>query len=171
MERLGQKAREVYKESVPVCGALHRSGGLKLLSGESGRVLRVGVFCGVVMVAGAGLGRGTWVVEAQKNQDPMQQVNQDPMTPSTTKPGGMPSDEIDTMDARTHERMNTERLKALNDSRHKRLEDDASKLLALSTELKSDVEKANKDELSLDVMRKAAEIEKLAHDVQSRMKN
>jgi hypothetical protein len=44
-------------------------------------------------------------------------------------------------------------------------------LLALTTELKSDVDKANKDELSLDVMRKAAEIEKLAHDVQNRMKN
>jgi hypothetical protein len=68
-------------------------------------------------------------------------------------------------------RMNEERMKALNSDRHKRLEDDASKLLALSTELKSDVDKANKDELSLDVMRKAAEIEKLAHDVQSRMKN
>jgi hypothetical protein len=67
--------------------------------------------------------------------------------------------------------MNEERMKALNSDRHKRLEDDASKLLALSTELKSDVDKANKDELSLDVMRKAAEIEKLAHDVQSRMKN
>ena len=49
--------------------------------------------------------------------------------------------------------------------------DDASKLLALTTELKSDVDKTDKDELSLEVMRKAAEIEKLAHDVQSRMKN
>jgi hypothetical protein len=37
--------------------------------------------------------------------------------------------------------------------------------------LKTDVNKTNKDELSLDVMRKAQEIEKLAHDVQSRMKN
>ena len=67
--------------------------------------------------------------------------------------------------------MSEERVKALNDDRHKRLEDDAGKLLALSTELKTEVDKANKDELSLEVMRKAAEIEKLAHDVQSRMKN
>jgi len=84
----------------------------------------------------------------------------------------MPADDIpDSMGGPNRARMNEERMKALNSDRHKRLEDDASKLLALSTELKSDVDKANKDELSLDVMRKAAEIEKLAHDVQSRMKN
>jgi hypothetical protein len=45
------------------------------------------------------------------------------------------------------------------------------RLLALTNELKTDVDKSSKDELSLDVIRKAGEIEKLAHDVQSRMKN
>jgi hypothetical protein len=67
--------------------------------------------------------------------------------------------------------MNAERAKAFNDERHKRLEDDVSRLQALTNELKADVDKADKDELSLVVLRKAAEIEKLAHDVQSRMKN
>ena len=57
-----------------------------------------------------------------------------------------------------------------NDARHKRMEADAAKLLELSTELKADVDKAGKDELSLEVMRKAEEIEKLAHDVKERMK-
>ncbi len=57
-----------------------------------------------------------------------------------------------------------------NDARHKRMEADVAKLLELSTELKADVDKAGKDELSLEVMRKAEEIEKLAHDVKERMK-
>ena len=48
--------------------------------------------------------------------------------------------------------------------------DDANKMVQLSNELKADVEKAQKDELSLEVMKKAAEVEKLAHDVQQRMK-
>jgi uncharacterized protein YlxW (UPF0749 family) len=68
-------------------------------------------------------------------------------------------------------RTNAERTKALNDDRHKRLQDDVAKLQALTNELKTEVDKADKDALSLEVMRKAAEIEKLAHDVQSRMKN
>jgi hypothetical protein len=37
--------------------------------------------------------------------------------------------------------------------------------------LKADVAKTGKDELSVEVLRKAAEIEKLAHDLQNRMKN
>ena len=57
------------------------------------------------------------------------------------------------------------------DDRRKRLLADTEKLVALSTELKEEVDKTSKDELSLDVIRKAAELEKLAHDVRERMKN
>ncbi len=57
------------------------------------------------------------------------------------------------------------------DERHKRLVADTAKLVALTNELKAEVEKASKDELSLDVVRKAAEIEKLARDVKDRMKS
>ncbi len=57
------------------------------------------------------------------------------------------------------------------DDRRKHLMSDTNKLLQLSTELKTEVEKTSKDELSLDVVRKAAEIEKLAHDVKERMKD
>lgn len=57
------------------------------------------------------------------------------------------------------------------DDRRKRLLADTAKLVELSNELKSDVEKTSKDQLSLDVVRKAAEIEKLAHDVKERMKS
>ena len=42
--------------------------------------------------------------------------------------------------------------------------------MALANELKSQVDKSNKDTLSLDVVRKADEIEKLAHSVKEKMK-
>ena len=57
------------------------------------------------------------------------------------------------------------------DERRKRLRSDTDKLLQLSMELKEQVDKSSKDELSLDVVRKATEIEKLAHDVKERMKS
>lgn len=128
-------------------------------SGDSSRALRVAVLSVLALMVGAGFDRGTGAVEAQKT----------PVPPLLHTP---PSDDISGPPAGpVNPRMKEERVKAFNEERHKRLEDDVSKLLALSTELKSDVDKANKDELSVEVMRKAAEIEKLAHDVQSRMKN
>lgn len=57
------------------------------------------------------------------------------------------------------------------DDRRKRMLADTAKLVALSTELNAEVEKTPKDELSVDVVRKAAEIEKLAHDVKDRMRS
>ncbi len=57
-----------------------------------------------------------------------------------------------------------------NLDRQKQLVLDTQKLLALANQLKSDVDKSNKDTLSLDVIRKAEEIEKLAHSVKEKMK-
>lgn len=57
-----------------------------------------------------------------------------------------------------------------NSERQKRLIADTDKLLVLATELKQDVSKTNKDVLSVDVIKKADEIEKLAHSVKERMK-
>jgi hypothetical protein len=95
--------------------------------------------------------------------------NPDPMSAPTVP--GMSDDISGLPPGPVNPRLNAERARAFNEERHKRLEDDVARLQALTNELKTDVDKANKDELSLDVMRKAAEIEKLAHDVQSRMKN
>jgi len=60
--------------------------------------------------------------------------------------------------------------KARNAERQKRLVADTDKLLALATELKTQVDKTNKDILAVDVIKKADEIEKLAHSVKERMK-
>ncbi len=60
--------------------------------------------------------------------------------------------------------------KMREEERHKKLVADTARLVALTGELKAEVEKSSKDELSLDVVRKAAEIERLARDVKERMK-
>jgi hypothetical protein len=54
--------------------------------------------------------------------------------------------------------------------RQKQLVADTDKLLSLTTALKEQVNESNKDVLSLDMIKKAEEIEKLAHSVKERIK-
>ena len=51
----------------------------------------------------------------------------------------------------------------LRTSKQKQLADEAQRLVAMATELKVEVDKTNKNILSLQVVRKAEEIEVLAH--------
>lgn len=60
--------------------------------------------------------------------------------------------------------------KKANEQRQAELKRDADRLLKLSTELKEYVDKSNENILSLDVIKKADEIEKLAHSVKTRMR-
>jgi hypothetical protein len=57
-----------------------------------------------------------------------------------------------------------------NAERQKKLVEDTAKLLELATQLKADVDKTNKNILSVDVIKRAEEIEKLARSVKERMK-
>jgi hypothetical protein len=59
---------------------------------------------------------------------------------------------------------------AVNAERKRQLGDDTAMLLKLAADLKIEADKTDKDTLSLNVIRKAAEIEKLAHTVKERMK-
>lgn len=59
---------------------------------------------------------------------------------------------------------------AANAERRKQIADDSAKLLKLANDLKAEVDKTNKDTLSLNVIRKADEIERLAHNVKEKMK-
>jgi hypothetical protein len=59
---------------------------------------------------------------------------------------------------------------AANLERKKQINDDSARLLKLASDLKSEVDKTSKDTLSLGVIRKADEIEKLARDVKEKMK-
>jgi hypothetical protein len=60
--------------------------------------------------------------------------------------------------------------KKANLQRHAALKADTDKLLRLAVELKDSVDKSNENVLSLDVLKKAEEIEKLAHSVKDKMK-
>ena len=60
--------------------------------------------------------------------------------------------------------------KKANEQRQAELKRDTERLLKLSTELKDYVDKSNEHILSLDVIKKADEIEKLAHSVKTRMR-
>jgi hypothetical protein len=57
-----------------------------------------------------------------------------------------------------------------NKKRQQDIRDDTEKLFQLSSELKAAVEKSNEHMLSLDVVRKAEEVEKLAKKVKDKMK-
>lgn len=129
------------------------------------RVVMLGTAVAVV-VSGAGPPIGSGVVLAQKN-------GQQGKQPTSMVPGNypLPGDQPATAPDPVHERMEEARLKAMNDDRRKKLAADVDRLVSLTNELKTDVDKTNRDELSVEVIKKAQEIEKLAHDVQSRMKN
>ncbi len=63
-----------------------------------------------------------------------------------------------------------ERSETTNATREKQIEIDTARLLELATQLKAEVDKTNKDTLSINVIRKAESIEKLAKVVKEKMK-
>ena len=83
-------------------------------------------------------------------------------------PNGPPQDNSTNPD--TPSRQQKEMEKKANEQRHADLRRDTDKLLQLSTELKQYVDKTNENVLSIDVVRKAEEIEKLAHSVKVKMR-
>lgn len=66
--------------------------------------------------------------------------------------------------------MEKRRKKELNKARFNELKRDADKLLALATELKTHVDKADENMLSVDVLKKTEQIEKLAKSVRDKMR-
>ena len=61
--------------------------------------------------------------------------------------------------------------KARNKQRQEQLKKDTDKLYQLATELKNAVDKTNENILSVEVINKTDEIEKLAKDIRKKMKN
>jgi hypothetical protein len=85
--------------------------------------------------------------------------------PSVTRiPDANAQNQINGQDSRDKD------FEAANAERKKQIANDSAKLLKLATDLKTEVDKTSKDTLSLNVIRKADEIEKLAHDVKEKMK-
>ncbi|HTX76934.1 MAG TPA: hypothetical protein VMD29_12070 [Terracidiphilus sp.] len=78
-------------------------------------------------------------------------------------------------DANDRMEMQDQRLKrasyeAANAERKRQLDSDSALLLKLASELKAEIDRTPPDMLSLSIVRKAEEIERLAHDVQVKMK-
>jgi hypothetical protein len=67
-------------------------------------------------------------------------------------------------------RMTSEMARKAAKERIAELKTDTDRLLKLSVELKQSVDKSNENVLSVDVIKKAEEIEKLAHSVREKMK-
>ena len=77
-------------------------------------------------------------------------------------------------DANDQERMRQEQksdkdFAASNAIRNKQVSEETAKLLKLANDLKAEVDKAGKDTLSLNAIRKAEAIEKLAHNIKEKM--
>jgi hypothetical protein len=66
--------------------------------------------------------------------------------------------------------MEKEMVKKANQERQAQIRRDTDRLYELSTQLKQYVDKSSENTLSLDVIKKAEEIEKLAHSVKEKMK-
>lgn len=56
------------------------------------------------------------------------------------------------------------------DERRQQIDDDCAQLLKLATVLKAEVDKTSKDELSMSVVRRATQVERLARKVKDEMK-
>ena len=127
------------------------------------RLLQVAIVGMILVTAGSVRVSGGQTFPQQPT--PGQRQSQVPGMPSKPTIGINP-DEPDPIDAHRAE----SQAKLQNTDRQKRLVADTDKLLALATDLKAQVAKSTKDTLSVDVIKKADEIEKLAHSVKERMK-
>jgi len=67
--------------------------------------------------------------------------------------------------------MQDRQIKEANKKRQQDIREDTEKLYQLATDLKAAVDKSNENMLSLDVIRKAEEVEKLAKKVREKMKD
>ncbi len=120
----------------------------------SGRCTR-GCIAGLALLGWAGAsGRTQWSSKTPQSSQP----------PPLSNPAGK-----DPADAAVSEVQHKQE-KLRQDERQKRLISDSDKLLALATQLHEEVAKTDKNILSVDVIRRADEIERLAHTVKERMK-
>ena len=69
-----------------------------------------------------------------------------------------------------HAKIEKDMAKKANQQRQAQLQHDTDNLVKLANELKQYVDKSNENTLSVDVIKKAEEIEKLAHSVKEKMK-
>jgi ATP-dependent helicase/DNAse subunit B len=82
-----------------------------------------------------------------------------------------PRQKEDPVETEMHQKMERDRVKALNKERQASLKKDMDKLYQLATELKQAVDKTDENMLSVQVVRKTEEIEKLAKNIRQKMRD
>ena len=114
-------------------------------------------------------GAGAGAQFSQQNVGRQQTTAPNTTVPRSTMPSITGESEVNLIDP-TSTMREAQRYRAFANERQKKMAQDTDKLLSLATELKQAMDKSNKNEMSLDVIKKAEEIEHLAHDVKIRMK-
>lgn len=112
------------------------------------------------------LAAATLLGVAQPGQQPVQRDPAWSACSQSTSRVPDANDQVQMHDERTRQ----QGIESANAERRKHISEESAKLLKLATDLKSEVDKTNKDTLSINVIRKAGEIEKLAHSVKEEMK-
>jgi hypothetical protein len=149
-----------------MCGGRTKEDAMQILTGWA-RVAAIGL-AGVSLAAGVGRPQRTG---KPSPPDLQQQGNPNP-SPNPKDPFGQNQTGKPKLDEPPSPFGNTDEKQAIarNDERQKRLVSDSDKLLQLATQLHEDVSKTNPHILSVDVVHRAEEIEKLARSVKERMK-
>ena len=138
------------------------------------RMAACGAIFSLVGIGVTALGQGQQQGGGTQAGGPQQQVGDLPPigSPSPKLPGmkgGMQPNDPNANDPLAG-RLEDAQAKSRNVDRQKKLQADTERLLSLATELKEQVDKTDKNILSVDVIKKADEIEKLAKSVKDRMK-
>jgi TolA-binding protein len=89
---------------------------------------------------------------------------------SRIPPSQLPENQAPSPEDEARSKLEKEMAKKANQERQAALRKDTDRLLKLATELKEYVDKTNENMLSMEVVKKAEEIEKLAHSVKDKMK-
>lgn len=124
------------------------------------RMLRPRILCGA-----AGLAAVTATVALTQQQSPSQ-----PAPWAASQPAAVRMPDANSQMRLQDQQSKGAKFEAANAERRKQIADDAARLLQLATELKTEVDKTDKDTLSLQVIHKAETIEKLAKGVKEKMK-
>ncbi len=88
---------------------------------------------------------------------------------ATPAPAAAP--QLETRQDPAQKEMQDRMMREANKKRQQDIREDTDKLFQLATELKAAVDKTNENLLSIDVVRKADEVEKLAKKVKEKMKD
>ena len=150
---------------------------MRMSNGNSFRMAVAGTvfsmfFFGATLSARA-QNRGNGNSSSVDNGNPAGQVpgNGAPQLPNGPSGRGVPRSPIDSMGTGDEvPKLQEQQANSRNVDRQKKLQADTERLLTLATQLKEEVDKTDKNTLSLEVIKKADEIEKLAKSVKDRMK-